>query len=357
MKIVLAIDSFKGCLTSIEAEHAAAEGIRQTGIDAEIVSIPVSDGGEGMLDSFLFSVNGERIRVNVHDALMRPIVAEYGAINDTAVIEIARASGLMLIEPEQRNPVKATSYGTGEMIVDAIRRGYRKFIIGLGGSATSDAGIGMLKAFVDIFGHGTENLSEILKREFKDVSFVLASDVTNTLLGENGAAFIFSKQKGASWSDIQILERRARTFADMSAKHFGYDFRDTPGAGAAGGLGYAFMQYFKAEIESGADLLLSANEFDSKIKNADLIITGEGSADAQTMMGKLPSVVLSHALKYSIPVCLIAGKVSDEKILRDSGFSKVISINSKGLDEYSLQPQNAMNNIIDTMRFILSETF
>ena len=352
MKIVLAIDSFKGCLTSVEAENAAAEGIRQTGIDTEIVLIPVSDGGEGMLDSFLFSIDGERISVNVHDALMRPIVAEYGVINDTAVIEIAKASGLMLIEPEQRNPVMATSYGTGEIIADAIRRGYRKFIIGLGGSATSDAGIGMLMALVDILGHGTESISEILDRDFKDVSIVLASDVTNTLLGENGAAFIFAKQKGASWSDIQVLERKARTFADMSARHFGYDCRNIPGAGAAGGLGYAFMQYFKASIESGADLLLNANNFDSKIRDADLIITGEGSADAQTMMGKLPSVVLSHAMKCSVPVCLIAGKISDEAILRDAGFSNVLNINSSVLNEDPLLPENAMKNIKNTMKLI-----
>lgn len=352
MKIVLAIDSFKGCLTSVEAEKAVAEGIRQTGIDAQIVSIPVSDGGEGMLDSFLSSKDGERVSVNAHDALMRPIVAEYGLINDTAVIEIAKASGLMLIQPEQRNPVKATSYGTGEIIADAIKRGYHKLIIGLGGSATSDAGIGMLKALVDSFGHGNEHIFEILKREFKDVSIVLASDVTNVLLGEKGAAFIFAKQKGATWYDIQILERKARTFADMSAKHMGYDCRNVPGAGAAGGLGYAFIQYFNAVIESGADLLLDINEFDSKIRDADLIITGEGSADAQTMMGKLPSVVLAHALKCSVPVCLIAGKVSDQKILREAGFDKVLNINSSVLDEDPLLPENAIKNIKNTIKVL-----
>ena len=247
-KIIIACDSYKGCLSSREVNEAIVSGVKvwnaedaASGIEnvdsedasPEIICLEMSDGGEGMLDAFLSAMKGERIRIHAHDALMRWIEAEYGIVNDTAIIEIAQAAGLALIEPEQRNPMKATSWGVGEMIMNAYRRGVRHFIVGLGGSATSDCGIGMLKAMGDDW-----------KKIRKECTFMLASDVTNPLCGENGAAHVFAPQKGADAEMVEMLDARARKFAEVSAKHFGYDRSEMPGAGAAGGLGYAFLQYF-----------------------------------------------------------------------------------------------------------------
>lgn len=340
MKIVLAIDSFKNCLTSIQAENAVQEALRQTGIDAEIVSIPVSDGGEGMLDAFLAVTGGEKIVVSTHNALMRPIQAYYGAIDDTAIIESAQSIGLQLVNPCPRNSFKATTYGVGEILADAIFRGFRKFIVGLGGSATSDAGIGMLWALSAKFGD----------KDFKGCSFTLASDVKNPLLGDHGAARVFAPQKGATPSQVERIEERAVKFAEMSAKRFGTDHSNDPGAGAAGGLGYAFMQYFDAKMESGAELLLRLADFDDIIKDADLVITGEGCADSQTLMGKLPYVVLQHAKKYGVPVYMMAGRIADESLLLTSGYAKVVNINpvDQSLEEV-LQPETAKKNIHETI--------
>jgi len=341
MKIVLAIDSFKNCLTSIQAENAVQEALRQTGIDAEIVSIPVSDGGEGMLDAFLAVTGGEKIAVSTHNALMRPIQAYYGAIDDTAIIESAQSIGLQLVNPCPRNSFKATTYGVGEILADAIFRGFRKFIVGLGGSATSDAGIGMLWALSAKFGD----------KDFKGCSFTLASDVKNPLLGDHGAARVFAPQKGATPSQVKRIEERAAKFADMSAKRFGADHSNDPGAGAAGGLGYAFLQYFDAKMESGAELLLRLADFDDIIKDADLVITGEGCADSQTLMGKLPSIVLSHARQFSVPVYLIAGKIKEQQQLKDAGFKKIECITPDGqTQEEAIKPENAIKNITDTIQ-------
>ena len=244
MKIIVAIDSFKGCLTSAEANQAASEGIFSKIPDAEVVQVPVSDGGEGWLEAFMAAMGGELVSVNVKDPLLRPIVAQYLVQGDTAVIEIAKASGLTLLKPEERNPMVATSYGTGQLVVDAVRRGCKHIIVGLGGSATSDCGIGMLRAIIDAF---AKNGKWDDVRELNDVRFTIATDVTNPLCGENGAAHIFAPQKGASHDDVLALDARAKRFAEASAKHLGRDCQNTPGAGAAGGLGYAFLQYMNAE--------------------------------------------------------------------------------------------------------------
>ena len=256
-KIIIACDSYKGCLSSREVNEAIASGVKKWNADdaspeikklspdaasemkkldsddasPEIITLEMSDGGEGMLDAFLSAMKGERVKIHAHDALMRWIEAEYGIVDDTAIIEIAQTAGLALIEPEQRNPMKATSWGVGEMIMNAYRRGVRHFIVGLGGSATSDCGIGMLKAMGDDW-----------KKIRRECSFVLASDVTNPLCGENGAAYVFAPQKGADAKMVQMLDDRARKFAEVSSRHFGYDRSEAPGAGAAGGLGYAFLQ-------------------------------------------------------------------------------------------------------------------
>jgi glycerate kinase len=292
MKVIIAIDSFKGCLTSKEANEAAAKGIRMAYPDAEIVEVAVSDGGEGYIEAFHAAIGGRLEEITARDPLMRPIKAKYLLYNDTAVIEIAQVSGLTLLTNEERNPMVATSYGTGQLVADAVRKGAKHIIVGLGGSATSDAGMGMLGALIDTF---AKNKSWDDIKALKDVTFTIASDVKNPLYGENGAAHVFAPQKGATQEMVLALDERARKFAEISARHFGYDRSQMPGAGAAGGLGYAFLQYLHAKSMSGIQLLLDTIRFKEIVKDSDLIITGEGSADLQTLMGKLPMGILEQA--------------------------------------------------------------
>ena len=377
MKIIVAIDSFKGCLTSAEANQAASEGILAKMPDAQVVQVPVSDGGEGFLEAFQAAMGGEIVDVNVKDPLMRPIVAQYLVQGDKAVIEIAKASGLTLLKPEERNPMVATSYGTGQLVVDAVRKGCKHIIVGLGGSATSDCGIGMLRAIIDSLTSGracsrsaiesssdcSHSIAAFSKggnwddvRELDDVRFTIATDVTNPLCGENGAAYVFAPQKGATHEQVLALDARAKRFAEASAKHLGRDCQNMPGAGAAGGLGYAFLQYMNADCRSGIDLLLDTIHFDDLLQDADLVITGEGSADRQTLMGKLPFGILQccrnvtrnqqPAQRHHIPVMLIAGRIADEQLLLAAGFSRVACINPPGLPlEIALQPETAKENI------------
>ena len=336
-KIIVAIDSFKGCLTSTEANQAASEGILSKMPEAKVVQVPVSDGGEGWLEAFYAAMGGSIVEVNVKDPLMRTIVAQYLVQGDIAVIEIAKASGLTLLKPEERNPMVATSYGTGQLVVDAIRRGCKHIIVGLGGSATSDCGIGMLEA--------------IENADYKDVRFTIATDVSNPLCGENGAAHIFGPQKGATPEMVEALDARAKHFAEASTKHLGRDCQNMPGAGAAGGLGYAFLQYMKAECRSGIDLLLDTIHFDDLLQDADLVITGEGFADRQTLMGKLPFGILQRAQRHDVPVMLIAGRIADEQLLLDAGFSHVACINPPEIPlDIAMQPDTAKENIRKTVR-------
>ena len=358
-KIIIACDSYKGCLSSREVNEAIVSGLKEWNADdaaseikklspdaasPEIICLEMSDGGEGMLDAFLTAMKGERVRIHAHDALMRWIEAEYGIVNDTAIIEIAQTAGLALIEPEQRNPLKATSWGVGEMMMNAFRRGVRHFIVGLGGSATSDCGIGMLKAMGDDW-----------KKIRKECTFMLASDVTNPLCGENGAAHVFAPQKGADAEMVEMLDARARKFAEVSAKHFGYDRSEVPGAGAAGGLGYAFLQYFGAEISAGAELLLREIGFDEMIQDADLVITGEGHSDRQTLMGKLPQRILEHVLKNKattdLQIWLVSGGVSEKQTLLDAGFDQVLAVSPQNMDlEEAMNPEIAKRNIANAIR-------
>ena len=358
-KIIIACDSYKGCLSSREVNEAIASGVKEwdsedasSGIEnvdsedasPEIICLEMSDGGEGMLDAFLSAMKGERVSIHAHDALMRWIEAEYGIVNDTAIIEIAQTAGLALIEPEQRNPMKATSWGVGEMIMNAYRRGVRHFIVGLGGSATSDCGIGMLKAMGDDW-----------KKIRQECTFMLASDVTNPLCGENGAAHVFAPQKGGDAEIVEMLDARARKFAEVSAKHFGYDRSEVPGAGAAGGLGYAFLQYFGAEVSAGAELLLREIGFDEMIRDADLVITGEGHSDRQTLMGKLPQRILEHVLKNKATtdqqIWLVSGGVSEKQALLDAGFDQVLAVSPQNMDlEEAMKPEIAKRNIANAIR-------
>lgn len=325
-KIITAIDSFKGCMTSQEANDAACEAIRQADKNFEVQPFVVSDGGEGFLDAMR---PDEVVTCHVHDALMRWTDSAFGIKHGKAIIEVARAVGLNMIEPEQRNPLVATSYGVGELMVHAWQKGLREFVIGLGGSATSDCGLGMLRCLRKAFQADSgkmwyDNFDTNVLRQIK---VTLATDVTSPLYGENGAARMFARQKGADDGMIEKLERRARTFATMSAKHQGVDMSRELGAGAAGGLGYAFMEFMDTKVVSGAECVLSSVGFDEALQGASFVITGEGKSDRQTLMGKLPAVVLKHAKAKGVPVALMVGKVEDRDELYGAGFSKIVNIN------------------------------
>lgn len=339
MKTVIAIDSFKGCLSSVEANRAAAEGVRSACPGAEIVEVPVSDGGEGFLEAFHAAIGGALVTVPVMDPLMRSISARYLLKGQTAVLEVAEAIGLTLLTPEERNPMSASSYGVGQLVADAVTNGARHIIVGLGGSATIDAGRGMLQALT-----GIESL--------RNIRFTIAADVDNPLFGEQGAAMVFGPQKGATPQMVHILDDQARQFAADSAQRFGYDRSGMKGAGAAGGLGYAFLQYLDAEFVPGAELLLSSIGFDALVADAALVITGEGSADRQTLMGKLPMGILQHSGR--VPVCLIAGRVNDRPELLRAGFSRVECINPPGLAlEEAMKKEVAQQHISSTVRQLL----
>ena len=356
-KIIIACDSYKGCLLSREVNEAIVSALSSPEMEKldsddaspEIICLEMSDGGEGMLDAFLSAMKGERVRIHAHDALMRWIEAEYGIVDDMAIIEIAQTAGLALIEPEQRNPLKATSWGVGEMMMNAYRRGVRHFIVGLGGSATSDCGIGMLKAMGDDW-----------KKIRQECTFILASDVTNPLCGKNGAAHVFAPQKGADLKMVEMLDARARKFAEVSAKHFGYDRSEVPGAGAAGGLGYAFLQYFDAEVSAGAELLLREIGFDEMIQDADLVITGEGHSDRQTLMGKLPQRILEHVLKNKATtdqqIWLVSGGISEKQALLDAGFDQVLAVSPQNMSlEEAMNPEIAKRNIANAISVFLED--
>lgn len=347
MKIILALDSFKGCLTSEEVEAAFARPLASKGI--ETLSIPMSDGGEGMLEAFITALHGCKIQTRVHDPLMRPIEACYGMTHDgTAIIETAKACGLMLMKQNERNPLTATTYGVGELIADALKRGCRKFVVGLGGSGTSDAGTGMLQALADKL-TCRKDIDEVATNPIlAPCSFLLASDVRNPLWGIHGAAQTFGPQKGATAEMVVEIDRRARLFAEKSAHKMGRDCSQQPGAGAAGGLGYAFLQYLSATLTSGADLLLDWTDFDHLLETADMIITGEGRADRQTLMGKLPERILRRAQKKQCPVWLIAGQATESHELTDAGFSRVDSLTPINMDlQTAIRPDMTRKNIED----------
>ena len=331
MNVIIAIDSFKGCLTSALANQSAADGILSVSPDAKVIQIPVSDGGEGWLSAYHAAIGGELITVPVRDPMMRWIEAQYLVQDQTAVVEIAQASGLPLLTPEERNPMVATSYGTGQLIVDAVRRGCKEIIVGLGGSATSDCGKGMLRALIDAFANqgSWDDITELQK-----VRFTIATDVTNPLCGPEGAAHVFAPQKGATPEMVEALDAIAQRFAALSA----------------------FLQYMNADCRSGIELLLEAVGFDALLQDASLVITGEGSADRQTLMGKLPFGILQSAKRHQVPVALIAGRIGDRQQLLDAGFTHVECINPPGLPlEEAMKPEVAQQNIKTTVQRLLEK--
>lgn len=347
MKFVIAPDSFKGSLTALEVADSIEKGIQRVFNDSIIEKIPMADGGEGTVQSLVDSTGGKIIDVIVKGPTLKEVNAFYGILGDgkTAVIEMAAASGLPLISKEERNPMATTTFGTGELIKDALDKGCRNIIIGLGGSATNDGGAGMLKALGVKFhdnkgrdlgpgGGSLGNLSTIdisgMDVRIKECTITAACDVDNPLCGQEGASHVFGPQKGADEIMVEVLDKNLAKYADVIKKDLHVDIVNIPGAGAAGGLGAGLMAFFNAKVQRGIDIVIDITKLDEKIRNADLVFTGEGMIDFQTAFGKTPYGVAKIAKKYGIPVVAVAGEIGKgSESLYEKGFDSIFSIVDK----------------------------
>ena len=373
MKVVIAMDSFKGSINSLEAGDAVRKALKDVIPHAEAVVLPLADGGEGTAFTLTHGMGGEMRHIKVQDPLGRYMTASYGVVPSlgVAVIEIAQAAGLVLIPPELRNPTKTSSYGVGEMILDALNCGYRDFIIGLGGSGTNDAGLGMLTALgyrfydaegipVGVSGLDAGRVSGIddigADPRLKDCTFKIASDVSNPLCGSNGASAVFGPQKGASPDMVAQLDTALYSFSEITRNTMGCDCASSRGAGAAGGLGYAFLAYLGGSVYRGIEIVLKAIHAEDAIKDADIVITGEGKIDAQTLMGKAPSGVAALAKKYNKPVIALAGTVTKDAVeCNGKGIDAIFSIQQgPGTLEEAMCIPNAFVNIYSTSKQIFS---
>lgn len=368
MKVVIAIDSLKGSLSSMETGMAIKDGILAAKPDADVIVKPLADGGEGTTDALIEGMNGERIDLTVTGPMHTPVDAYYGYLKDTntAVMEMASAAGITLVPDSEKNPLLATSYGVGEMINDAIQRGCRNFIIGIGGSVTNDGGIGMLKAlgvrFLDENGEdagdGGQALAKIARIDvsgmnplLKECHIQVACDVNNPLCGENGSTYVYGPQKGVTEDMKKTLDEAMAHFARVTSETLENDYMNTPGAGAAGGLGYAFLAYTGAALTPGIELILDAVGLEEELSGADVVVTGEGRLDFQTAMGKAPVGVARLAKKYNAKVIAFAGSVTKE----------ATACNKEGIDAFfpilrgvctlaeAMDPVAARNNMTATV--------
>ncbi len=327
MKVVVAIDSLKGSLSSIEAGNAIMDGIKRADSSAEVVVRPLADGGEGTTETLVSGLGGKIEKITVTGPHGRPVAAEYGIIKETktAIMEMATAAGITLVTDNERNPLNTTTCGVGEMISDAIKKGCRNFIIGIGGSATNDGGIGMLSALgfgfydkdgnkVGIYGRDLENVARITADnalpQLGECSFSIACDVTNPLCGEKGCSAVYGPQKGATPEIVADMDKWLGNYADIAKQTFDCADPDFPGAGAAGGLGFAFHTFLKGKLEPGVDLILDKTNLEEYVKQADVVVTGEGRLDFQTAMGKAPIGVTKLAKKHGKTVLAFAGAVT-----------------------------------------------
>lgn len=368
MKVVVAIDSLKGSLSSMEAGLAIKEGVLAAQPDAEVIVKPLADGGEGTTDALIEGMNGERIDLTVTGPMHTPVDAYYGYLRETntSVMEMASAAGITLVPDKEKNPLLATSYGVGEMIIDAIQRGCRNFIIGIGGSITNDGGIGMLKALGVRFldekgedaGEGGQALAKVacidlsgLNPLLKECHIQVACDVNNPLCGESGSTYVYGPQKGVTEDMKKTLDEAMAHFARVTSESLENDYMNTPGAGAAGGLGFAFLAYVGATLTPGIELILDAVGLEDELSGADVVVTGEGRLDFQTAMGKAPVGVARLAKKYNARVVAFAGSVTKE----------ATACNKEGIDAFfpilrgvctladAMDPVNARNNMIATV--------
>ena len=323
MKVLVAIDSFKGSLSSLEAGNAVKSGIEKLG--CEVLVKPIADGGEGSVEALADALKAKFMDVIVANPLGEKTPARYALKGELGILEMASASGLPLIEKSRRNPLKTSTYGFGEMIAHAIAHGARKFIIGIGGSATNDAGMGMLRALgfkfkdangAELAGAG-EDLIKLATIDYtsvlphlKECEFLIACDVDNPLFGENGAAYIYAPQKGADAAMVKQLNAGLINFASVVSKHLGCELWNSPGAGAAGGLGFGFVSFLNATLKPGIDIITEEIGLDRDMKGVEFVITGEGRLDFQSSMGKTPCGVAKIAASYGVPVIALAGGIS-----------------------------------------------
>lgn len=344
MKIVIAIDSLKGSLSSLEAGQALRQGILRAMPHAQITIRPLADGGEGTVEALVLGMNGKKEKVTVTGPLGQPVDCIYGILEDskTAIIEMSGAAGITLVPDRERNPLNTTTYGVGQVIKDAICKGCRHFIVGIGGSATNDGGVGMLQAlgygFLDKDGapiaFGGKGLKDLVKitdtnviPELKDCTFRIACDVTNPLCGEQGCSAVYGPQKGATPDMILQMDRWLSDYAKLAAENFPQTDAAYPGTGAAGGMGFAFLTFTNAVLESGIQIILEETRLEEFVKDADIVVTGEGRLDGQTVMGKAPVGVAKIAKKYGKPVIAFSGCVTEDAVLcNDAGIDAFFPI-------------------------------
>ena len=372
MKVVVAIDSFKGSLSSMEAGQAIAEGVKRVYQNAEVVVRPLADGGEGTVEALVEGMGGIFVTKEVTGPLGEKVDAVYGVIESeedsskTAIIEMSAAAGITLVPEKSRNPMNTTTYGVGELILDAIERGCRHFIVGIGGSATNDGGVGMLQALgydfltregkaISYGGDGLRELASIedvnVHPKLKECTFKVACDVTNPLCGENGSSAIFGPQKGATPEMVQELDQLLLHYAELSKEMNANADRFYPGTGAAGGMGFAFLTYTNAALESGIQIVLTETKLEELIKTADFVVTGEGRLDGQTALGKAPIGVASLAKKHQKKVLGFAGAVTpDAKECNQHGIDAFFPI-LRGIVtlKEAMDKENAHRNMVDTV--------
>ena len=367
MKAVIAMDSFKGSLSSLQAGSAVREGILRVNKDAVVLVRPLADGGEGTVEALTIGMGGGLQTVTATGPLGEKCDARYGILADgvTAIVEMSAAAGITMVPAEQRNPLYTTTYGVGEMIRDAIKHGCRRFIIGIGGSATNDGGVGMLQALgygmLDVNGNqvpfgarGLELLEKItddgVLPELRGCSFRIACDVTNPLCGETGCSAVYGPQKGATPSMIRRMDGWLKRYAKLAGAYNSKADRAFPGTGAAGGLGFAFLSFTNAVLESGIGIILEETRLEDYIKDADIVITGEGRLDGQTVMGKAPVGVAKIAKKYGKPVVAFAGCVTPDAVMcNEHGIDAFFPIlRSVVTIQEAMELSNAYKNMTDT---------
>ena len=369
-KYVVAPDSFKESMTAKEVCNAMERGIKQANPAAEVIKVPMADGGEGTVDSLVDATNGQRVIVEVTGPLGNKISAYYGILGNgtTAVIEMAKASGLEIVEKKKRNPMITTTFGTGELIRDALDHNVKEIIIGLGGSSTNDGGSGMAQALgaklldqnnnqISFGGGNLDKLDKIdisdLDSRLQDVKIILASDVTNPLIGKDGASRVFGPQKGATPEMVEKLENNLQHYAKIIKRDLNKDVASVAGAGAAGGLGAGLMAFTTCEMSRGVDLAIEVTKLEEKIRDADYVFTGEGGTDFQTKFGKTPYGVAKLGKKYHKPVISLAGYLGEGiDSLYGEGFTAIFGI-IPGACDLSTALKNGPSNVARTTENIV----
>jgi glycerate kinase len=366
-KVVIAVDSFKGSLSATEVAETISKTFNDILPECEVVSLPLSDGGEGLTEVLVNRLKGRYHMIDAFDPLMRPIKVQFGAIGRCAIIEMATAAGLTLLSEEERNPMNTTTYGVGVMMQAALDLGYRKFLVGIGGSATNDAGLGAMQALglrcynsqgriikTPITGSMLNEVTHLdltnLKRKMADVDLTIACDVQNPLFGPQGAAFVYAPQKGANEEEVQLLDAGLRHISHVWRRCCGVVVEHQPCMGAAGGFGGAFSVLLGAKLRSGIDCVLDALDFDNVVEEADLVITGEGTIDEQSLMGKALTGLLRRSNQAGVPVLAIAGYVEDREALIRAGVSECLESSSRSISqEEAMKPEIARQNIVSVL--------